>query len=342
MRLLAFIKDKFLSLLLYMVCMGISAGFLRMTGSSGTVIALLALFWLLVLGIYGIAAYLERRRYFQKTEELLEKLDQRYLLGELMPQSFRLEDQLYGDMIRRSNKSVIERIRKIEEEQKEYREYIESWVHEIKSPITGISLLCENGRKQKFLNPEVLHSIALENQKTENYVDMALYYARSGIVHQDYLIRKTDLSETVYAVLEKNRMLLMENQVCAQVDCPDFVYTDQKWIMFILNQVILNSVKYKKEKLSLQISSRNTEKNVVLSVVDNGTGIRQEELGRIFDKGFTGSNGRMQQRSTGMGLYLCKKLCLQLGIEITAEALWGEGTRICLKFPVSRYLERDV
>ena len=102
-----------------------------------------------------------------------------------MPESFRLEDHIYQDMIRKSNKSVIERIRQIEAEQKDYREYIESWVHEIKAPITGISLMCENHRD------ELTRRISLENQKIENYVDMALYYARSEEVYKDYVIQET-------------------------------------------------------------------------------------------------------------------------------------------------------
>ena len=118
-------------------------------------------------------------------KEMMEQIDQRYLLGELMPDSMHLEDQIYRELIRKSNKSVIERIRAIEDEKKEYREYIESWVHEIKAPITGIDLMCENHKET------LTRRIALENRKIENYVDMALYYARSDEVYQDYMIRET-------------------------------------------------------------------------------------------------------------------------------------------------------
>lgn len=251
-------------------------------------------------------------------------------------------------MIRRSNKACIERIRQIEEEQKDYKEYIESWVHEIKAPITGIALLCSNRRKtaaaehmapSEQISPKADYlTISLENQKIENYVDMVLYYARSEEVYKDYLIRETNLEDVVYEVLDKNHLLLIQNQVQADVTCRDTVYTDGKWITFILNQMMLNSVKYRSEKPLLQIYSRREENCVLLLFEDNGVGIRPEELSRIFEKGFTGSNGRDTRRSTGMGLYLCRKLCDRLGIGLSAESEYGVGTKLCLKFPISSYI----
>ncbi len=143
----AFLKDRFLLLVLHLVCMGMLSVFLRLTGYNGTNVAIILLFWVVILTAWLAVTYLGRRKYFEETGRILENVDRRYLLGELLPASFRLEDRLYRDMIRRSNKSVIERIRQIEASGQEYREYIENWVHEVKAPITGISLLCENGRQ---------------------------------------------------------------------------------------------------------------------------------------------------------------------------------------------------
>ena len=274
----------------------------------------------------------------------MEKMDQRYLLGELLPRSFLLEDRLYREMILKSNKSVIERIRRIEEEQKEYKEYIESWVHEIKAPITGISMLCNNRRKNgskediSAEEKEDFLAISLENERIENYVDMALYYARSEEVYKDYLIKQVKLQEIVYEVLEKNKLLLIKNQVRAEAECEDMVYTDRKWIAFILNQMILNSVKYRSESPFLHIYSMREKNGVRLILEDNGVGIRKEELSRIFEKGFTGSNGRNHEKATGMGLYLCRKLCDKLGIGLAAESEYGKGTKMLLEFPISNYI----
>lgn len=357
MKPIEFVKDKGMLLLLHLVCMCAASAFLSLTGYSAANIILLLTVWLMVLTGWLLAAYLRRGSFFREMEQILEKVDQRYLLGELIPDSYRLEDRLYKEMIRCSNKSCIEKIRQIEEAQQDYREYIESWVHEIKAPITGISLLCENRRgtpavdaaasaddvspRMRALGKEDLLTISLENQKIENYVDMALYYARSEQVYKDYLIRETDLEEVVYEVLEQNRLLLIQNHVRADVSCDRFVYTDRKWIAFILNQLTLNSVKYRSANPLLHIYTRQEENGVTLVFEDNGTGIRREELSRIFEKGFTGSNGRDHERSTGMGLYLCRRLCGQLGIRLHAESEYTVGTRLYLEFPISNYICRE-
>lgn len=337
MKIGAFLKDKFLLLLLQGICMLLLAAFLRVTGYGADNVALILTVWSIITGSWLCVTYLQRRKFFRETEKILEQMDQRFLLGELLPQSGRLEDVLYRDMIRRANKSVIERIRRIEDEQRAYKEYIESWVHEIKAPITGISMICENHRKS---GDDTYKVIAVEEQRIENYVDMALYYARSDEVYKDYLIAETDLNAVTCEVLEKNRLLLIQNHVRAEVECADSVYTDRKWIQFILNQLILNSVKYCREYPVLRIYTERTEKGVLLTVEDNGIGIKEEECSRIFEKGFTGSNGRKTERSTGMGLYLCRKLCQKLGIAIRAESDYGHGTKMLLEFPVSNLISR--
>lgn len=338
-----FFKDRFLLIVLHAVCMSALATFLRLTGYGGDNIVLIVIFWGLILGVWLTVTFLERRRYYNGLSQLLEQIDRRYLLGELMPASFRLEDRLYRDMIRRSNKSVIERIRQIEAESKDYQEYIESWVHEVKAPITGISLLCENGKRIQEIGEAkaALRRISQENQKLENCADMAIYYARSEHVYKDYLIRETNLQQVAQEVLGKNRLLLIEHRVQARVDCPDPVYTDSKWISFILNQIVLNSVKYCGESPLFTIRTERKNGGVRLIAEDNGIGICQQELPRIFEKGFTGSNGRSNSRATGMGLYLCRKLCDRLGIGIDAESEPGVGTKLVLWFPISRYLERE-
>ncbi|MCI8319793.1 MAG: HAMP domain-containing histidine kinase [Dorea sp.] len=332
----AYIKNKLLPIILHIFCMLVLFFFLHATGYPDNYSVLVLSCWMLITAAFFSADYCGRRKYFSEISKLLKETDKRYLLGELMPKSLKLEDRLYKEMIRLAGKSVIERIRKAEQEKKEYREFIESWVHEIKAPITGVSLICENNKS------ELTKRIWLENRKTENYVDMALYYARAGEVYKDYMIRETDLSETVSSVLSGNKYELIQSGVQVTVDCGHAVYTDGKWIAFILNQLVLNSVKYKNgDKEQLCIRTEEQERSVRLVVEDDGIGIKKEELPRIFEKGFTGSNGRMTQRATGMGLYLCKSLCKKLGIGITALSKEGEGTRIILEFPVGDYYARE-
>ncbi|NBJ96728.1 sensor histidine kinase [bacterium 1xD8-48] len=341
MKLMPFLKDKFMFLILHIICMGALSAFLRLTGYGSTGVTLILIFWTVILALWLFITYRERKRYFDEIDKILAEVDQRYLLGELLPYSCRLEDRLYNKMMHLSNKSVIEKIRKIEDAQRDYREYIESWVHEIKTPITGIALICENRRRHEAVTQENLREISLENQKIENCVDKVLYYARMENVYKDFLIQKTDLQKTAEEVLAKNRLLLIRHQVRAEVHCGDMVYTDGKWISFILNQMIGNSVKYRSESPVFLIYTEREKDGVRLTIEDNGVGILPEELSRIFEKGFTGSNGRSHKQATGMGLYLCKRLCERLEIGLSVQSQPGRGTKMTLDFPVSNYIKRE-
>ena len=341
MKLMPFLKDKFMFLILHIICMGALSAFLRLPGYGSTGVTLILIFWTVILALWLFITYRERKRYFDEIDKILAEVDQRYLLGELLPYSCRLEDRLYNKMMHLSNKSVIEKIRKIEDAQRDYREYIESWVHEIKTPITGVALICENRRRHEAVTQENLREISLENQKIENCVDKVLYYARMENVYKDFLIQKTDLQKTAEEVLAKNRLLLIRHQVRAEVCCEDMVYTDGKWISFILNQMIGNSVKYRSESPVFLIYTEREKDGVRLTIEDNGVGILPEELSRIFEKGFTGSNGRSHKQATGMGLYLCKRLCERLEIGLSAQSQPGRGTKMTLDFPVSNYIKRE-
>ena len=341
MKLIPFLKDRFMLLIMHVICMGALSAFLSLTGYGSTGILLILIFWAVILACWLLVTYYGRKRYFDEIEKVLENIDQRYLLGELLPYSYRLEDRLYGEMLHFSNKAVIERIRELEDAQRDYREYIESWVHEIKAPITGIALICENGRRPGSVTQENLREISLENQKIENCVDKVLYYARMENVYKDFLIQKTDLQKTAEEVLAKNRLFLIRHQVRAEVCCEDMVYTDGKWISFILNQMIGNSVKYRSESPVFLIYTEREKDGVRLTIEDNGVGILPEELSRIFEKGFTGSNGRSHKQATGMGLYLCKRLCERLEIGLSAQSQPGRGTKMTLDFPVSNYIKRE-
>lgn len=264
-----YVKDRCLFLLLHICCILLAGGFLYATGYPGDYIFLLLLCWAILLTAVSGVSYWKKKRYFCQMEKILEQVDQRYLLGEVMPKPVCLEDSIYRDMIRVSNKSAIEKIRDIEEERKEYREFIESWVHEIKAPITGISLICENYRGEHETR------IGGLNQKTWALVEMALYYARSDEVYKDYMIQKTSLQALASEVLLKNKYLLIQSGMTAEVQCEDEVYTDEKWIAFILNQIVLNSVKYKREEgAHLCIYTERYGHGVRLVTEDNGIGIK--------------------------------------------------------------------
>lgn len=218
----------------------------------------------------------------------------------------------------------------------DYKEYIELWIHEIKLPIAASKMIIQNNKN------EVTKSIDEELDKVENYIEQALFYARSNTVEKDYYIKKIKLKDMVNESIKKNKNVLIQEKVSFHLHDLDFeVNTDSKWIIFIINQIIQNSVKYKKQdtRLEMEIYAKQAKENVTLYIKDNGIGIKQGEITKVFEKGFTGTNGRLaNKKSTGIGLYLCKNLCHKLGISISLNSVQSEGTEVSLIFPESSYI----
>jgi signal transduction histidine kinase len=188
---------------------------------------------------------------------------------------------------------------------------------------------------------EITRSIEEEINEIENYIEQALYYARSEIANKDYYIKKCNLKDIVNEAIKKNKKTLINKKIKIEtINIEKIIYTDSKWTQFILNQIILNSIKYKKE-LNPEIICEAEEKKekVILKIKDNGIGIKETEISRVFDKGFTGTNGRIEKKSTGIGLYLCKKLCNNLGMGIEINSKENEWTELKLIFPKNSFTQ---
>ena len=157
---------------------------------------------------------------------------------------------------------------------------------------------------------------------------------RSENTEKDFAISEIDLKEVVRNVSIKNKDDLLENNVLFETDLKaKNVNTDKKWLEFILNQIINNSIKYKKDKESIiKIESSETKDKVILKIYDNGIGIPEKDLKRVFEKSFTGTNGRNKAKSTGMGLYIIKNLCNKLGHKIYIESEENKYTKVILEF----------
>lgn len=162
-------------------------------------------------------------------------------------------------------------------------------------------------------------------------------------MEKDYYIKKVSIKDIVNESIKRNKNILIHEKISVNVhDLELEVNTDNKWVVFILNQIIQNSIKYKKQKdnLEIEIYAKQGKENVILYIKDNGIGIKKGEITRVFEKGFTGTNGRLiGKKSTGIGLYLCKNLCNKLGIGIELNSVQNEGCEIRLIFPKSSYIE---
>ncbi len=313
---------------------GLSA-FLWVIGNNLDSIVLILIVWLAILTVYLAKSYFNRKVYLDKLLKLAEQLEERYLLFEVMEKPSQAGDQVYYQLLKMAGKSMLEQIGEVKRERTEYKEYVEQWVHEIKIPITAMKLLCENHRS------ELTKELLVELEKTNCFTEQALYYARSEHTEKDYSVREIRLFDVIHQAIAENKYLLLQNGVSIDLqETDDTVYSDEKWICFILNQLIVNAVKYRGERPVLKFYTARQGNQIVLCVQDNGMGINASDLPRIFEKGFTGQNGRKSNRnSTGIGLYLCKRLCDKLDIGISASST-ANGTTIYLSFLVNDFIQR--
>lgn len=300
------------------------------------VIILLTWFiWFLPLLAYMVLNYIKWSRYINDIRRVLEELDKKYLLPEVIDEPNFLLGEEINDVLRELSKSMHENVKHYRTEQEEYREYIEMWIHEIKTPIASSRLVIENNYN------DVTRKIDYQIDRIDNFIEQVLYYTRSDEVSKDYIIKELELDSIVKKVVKKNYRDFISKKIKLEIEeIKETIYSDSKWVEFIVNQILVNSVKYTKEKEGvIKISANSQGNSVVLIIEDNGVGIIERDLDRIFEKGFTGENGRRFGKSTGIGLYLCKRLCDKLGLGLKLESKLNKGTKVRVIFPKDKVMK---
>lgn len=330
-----YIKDKLLLIILLVLAI-LSIETLLLAYQILPIIRIyIAVILILVVAIAMGIEYYKKKNFYNKLKQDLEELNEKYLISEIINTPSFTEGKILKEIIQETGKSMLENVNIYKNIQEDYKEYIELWIHEIKIPIATSKLIIENNKSN------VTRSINEELDKIDNYTEQALYYARSNDANKDYIITKTSLKEIVNMAVLKNKTNLLNNKVTVDLNnnINKEVYTDSKWAVFILNQIIQNSIKYEKEEdKRIEIFSEEKKEKVVLYIKDNGIGIKKGEITRVFDKGFTGENGRLiGKKSTGIGLYLCKKLCDKLGLGIELNSKQNVGTEVRIVFPKNSY-----
>lgn len=325
-------KIKYISALLLAEIM--AGGFLWIIGIKQIFIWMLLIIWLSPFLCAFFIEYVQKKTYFTELEEVFLGLDRKSLLSEMISEADFLEGKKFCSILKRTDKYVNDMLQSYQCSAREYKEYVEMWIHEVKVPLTTMRLLC--ARKKELWSEQMEADL----DRMEAYMEQALYYARSTSLEKDFFVKRLSLEELVSDTLKEYARELV--RVKAAVEFRQLgldVYGDPKWLSFILRQMLSNSVKYRGEDpLRLTFSGAREKEQICLKVEDNGIGIPDSDLERIFDKGFTGQNGRQVGRSTGIGLYLCKKLCRKMNLEIRAFPL-EQGCCIAILFPVNSMIE---
>lgn len=274
--------------------------------------------------------YWRKKDFYSKLITNVTLLDKAYLVLETVEEPSFYEGKILTQILYETDKSMYENIQLYTEQVATFKEFIEMWIHEVKIPIASLSLMAHN-HKNEF-NKKQLEQL----RRISDYVDQVLYYVRSENAEKDYLINEVSLNKVITSVALKNKDDFLENNIDFIVESTtEKVLTDSKWLEFILNQIINNAIKYRnpKEKKSyIKIAVKQQKNNTILTIEDNGIGIPQSDLNRVFEKSFTGQNGRNSAKSTGIGLYLTKNLCNKLGHIIEIESEVGVYTRLTIIF----------
>lgn len=315
------------------------------TGGSAQLVAFVIVLVVLTLAACLAYDYSRRARFFGELESLAETLDNPRLVHTLIEGPDMPEARSTLSALERVSKSANDEVAEARRQVEDYREYVETWVHEAKSPLAAAHLMLDNmdaadpagvAAKREALDEELC--------RVERYIEQALFYARSEAVERDYLIREHDLYDLVSATLKANAHALIGAHMAVRMEGLEGVrvFTDEKWMQFVLGQLVQNSVKYARgDGAEIRFDARRVceglaDEHVVLTVRDNGCGVSQADLPRVFDKGFTGENGRAGKRSTGIGLYLVKRLCDKMALGVEAASREGEGFAVEISFPANK------
>lgn len=307
---LCFIALEGICLFGFSVVLGAGQGFILFIEGS---LLLLTLLWLFI-------GYLYQSSRLKKLRDTISQLDEKYLIGEVLTKPSNENELVYYEIMKTISGSAITMVEKEKAEREEYQNYVESWIHEIKTPLTAGSLILDNGGDTRKLKGEL--------KKADNLTESILYYARTKSPEKDTVIQFFNASEVIDEAIKDQMSLLIAAGISIEKNGDFSVSSDKKTLGFILKQLLCNSAKYCR---GCHITI--TAEKGVLSFEDDGIGIPDYEVSRITDRGFTGTNGRKLGSSTGMGLYLVKELCEHLGVRLSIQSKVDQYTRFVITFP---------
>ena len=336
MKLSKYLKSNILILLLFIMIIAIIN--LMLVSFKVYKQAIIGVNFTLIIGfiLFIVYDFYRRKKFYDKLLNDLDLLDKKYLITEMVEKPNFYEGEIFYDALYEIDKSMAERIKEYSLNIADFKEYIEMWIHEVKLPLASMNLIIHN---HKELSDK---KIVEQLKRLDDDVEQVLYYVRSENAEKDYLIKETELNKAISNVAMKNKDILLENNINFEVDVGNKkVLTDSKWLEFIINQIVSNSIKYIRDGVEhlIKITAEENNKSVILKIYDNGIGIEKSNLPKVFDKTFTGNNGRKIETSTGMGLYIVKQLCKKLGHKVTIDSKENEYTEVSIIFSKDNFLK---
>lgn len=247
-----------------------------------------------------------------------------------LPEPDTLIENDYQDLLEKLEE--IRRKLKSEEiiSKQEMQDYYGMWVHQIKTPISAMRMLLQT-MEDEYPEEKKLRELKAELFRIEQYVEMVLTYLRMEDMASDLKLESYSLDELIRASIRKySQMFILKKIRLEYKTLNQMVITDKKWFCFVIEQILSNALKYTEKGGTIQIFTKQESGQLWLVIEDNGIGIWEEDLPRVFERGFTGYNGRADKKSTGIGLYLCKRIMVRLRHQIRIESKVGVGTQVFL------------
>lgn len=312
---------------------------------------------LLVCGMVALAfvtallvAYARGRSWWAGLADLSCEADNPRLVSQMAEEPVLPEQRLAADVLDQVTRSANDEVAEYRRQMREYREYVETWVHEAKSPLAAANLMLDNlaaDPRSLADDPVRLEALGDELHRVGGYIEQALFFARSESLERDYVIRRHRLRDVVGAALRESSRELIAAHVAPRLgEGLDLeVLTDEKWLAFVIGQLLQNTVRYVRPDAeggafvsfsAMLLDEGRADERVRLVVADNGCGTSAADLPRVFERGFTGDNGRTHKQSTGLGLWLVARLCDKMGVAVSAESEAGRSFSVVLEFPSNK------
>ncbi len=331
-RLGAFLHDRLPHIGIALLCIMAAAGILVVARASTVTTVLVCA--LLLVGLGGVLSltYVRDARFWQQVDSFSDDPTSARFIASLLCEPKGLEAQLTRKALRAQGTTATDEINAAHNESAAYQRYIELWVHQAKAAVASAQLTLSQ------MHGAEADSVRADIARIEAQIEQALYYARTQTVQNDYFIREVKLADIVNAAVRKQARRMIQASVAPRIliDTEECVLTDEKWLVFILGQIIDNSAKYGAH--TIEFSSGTCNKNTAdgytwLRIADDGEGIPATDVPRVFERGFTGTAGRTHHPATGMGLYLVACACRDMNLGIELESEEGYGTTITISFP---------
>lgn len=334
MKITNYLKDKFLPIFFYIINILIITMLLIAFKSNESLILVFITFQIILGLTLLLIEYSKKNSFYKTIQSKLINLDKKYLVLEMLDKPKTTEEELIYQIFYDINKSYIEELKDYKLSLTNFKEYIELWIHEVKIPISSLVLMTHNSKET------LPKKYTTQIDRLDNYIDQVLYYVRSNTSEEDFFIKEVSLQKIITSVALKNKDDLLENNIEFIVKTSnEKVLTDEKWLEFILNQIINNSIKYKRniKVPKIEIKVEEATQKVILTITDNGIGIPKNDLPKVFNKSFTGTNDRTTTKSTGLGLYIAKNLLKKLGHKIEIESEVNKYTKVTITFSKNNY-----